>query len=133
MQGPFQEGKRETRTYTHEQITLLDLARAPAESQTHSTHVLRPRSSFLSHPLITPTTSILVQDNTRLPIPTRCRTFFGPNQYKLPVFFLHTIRIPNTQTHITSLVLELSLLTSPGRGFGVPNSIITDNGTQFID
>jgi hypothetical protein len=82
---------------TDEQITLLDLARAPAESHTHtSTHTLRLGSSSLSHPLVTPTTSTSVQDNIELTSPIRHRAFLGPNQYKSPVFFLHTIRIPDT-------------------------------------
>jgi hypothetical protein len=55
----------------------------------------------LSHPLITPTTSTLVQDNTELSSPTRHRAFLGPNQYKSLVFFLHTIRTPHAQTLIT--------------------------------
>jgi hypothetical protein len=96
MQGPFQNNER-----THEQITLLDLARASTESHTLSTHTLRLRSSSLSHPLVTHTTSTLVQDNTELTSLTGHRAFLGPNQYKSPVFFLHTIRIPDMQTHIT--------------------------------
>jgi hypothetical protein len=38
-------------------------------------------------------------------LPTRCRAFFGPNQYKSLVFFLHTFRISYAQTLIHLLVL----------------------------
>jgi hypothetical protein len=71
------------------------------DTHTHSTHILRPRIISLSHPLVTPTTSTSVQNNTRLPSPTGRRAFFGLNQYKSLVFFLHTIQIPDAQTHIT--------------------------------
>jgi hypothetical protein len=78
-----------------EHTTLLDLARASAESHTHSTLVLRSENTSLSRPLVTPTTSTSVQDNTSLPFLTGRRAFFGLNQYKPLVFFLHTIRIPD--------------------------------------
>jgi hypothetical protein len=109
MQGSFQgTGKKEKPPQQHkarqEQINPLDLARAPGESDTPpilfsqlETWELLP----LSHPLVTPTTSTSVQDNTELTSPTGCRALLGLNQYKSPVFFLHTIRTLDAQTLIT--------------------------------
>jgi hypothetical protein len=84
-------------------MILLDLAKAPEGSDAHALH-----SHFktweplpLSLLLVTPTTSTSVQDNTELSSLTEHRAFFGPNQCKSPVFFLHTIRTPDAWTLIT--------------------------------
>jgi hypothetical protein len=70
-------------------MTLLDIARASAESHTHFTLILRPGDTPLSHSLVTPATSTLVQDNTSPPFLTGRRAFFGPNQYKSLVLAHH--------------------------------------------
>jgi hypothetical protein len=85
---------------TTQHDTRADNSPRPCEgtmgvTHTLSTHTLRPGSSSLSHPLVTPTTSTLVQDNTEH------RAFQGLNQYNSPMFFLHTIWISDAQTHIT--------------------------------
>jgi hypothetical protein len=92
------------RSKTHD--TRTDNSPGPCEgtsrvTHTHSTHTLRLGRSSLSHPLVTPTTDTSVQDNTELTSPTGRRAFFGLKQYKSSVFFLHTIRVPDAQTHVT--------------------------------
>jgi hypothetical protein len=82
---------------THEQTIILDLARDLEGSHAYALHLrLETWESLpLSLSLVTPTTSTLVQDNTELSSLTGHRAFFGPNQYKSSVFFLHTIRTPD--------------------------------------
>jgi hypothetical protein len=58
-QGPFQRRREIHRSFDSSE----------ANTHTLSTHILRPRSSSLSYPLGTPTTSTSVQDNTRPPSP----------------------------------------------------------------
>jgi hypothetical protein len=106
----------------HEQITLLDLARAPAESHTptFSSHLKTWELLPLSYPLVTPTTSTSVQDNIELTSSTRRRALLSLNQYKLPVFFLHTIRTP---THRHSLLVGARTAVSYTDRYN-PNKIV---------
>jgi hypothetical protein len=90
------------------------------QSHTHSTLILRSGNTSLSHPFVTPATSTSVQDNTRLLFLIGRRAFFGPNQYKSLVFFVYTIQIPDTQTHITRWYLKPPFLTPTRIFFFLP-------------
>jgi hypothetical protein len=94
-QGPFQTDDRR-RIHTQ-----FDSSRA---SVSHF-HILRPGSFSLSHQLVTPYYKHLGARQYKTLLPTRRRVFFGPNQYKSFVFFLHTIRISYAQTliHLSGL------------------------------
>jgi hypothetical protein len=109
IHGSFHEDRRKKGTNTASQRKIqAGYSPGPCEvtSRVAHTHFLQPRLETwellpLSRPLVTPTTSTSVQDNTELSSPTGRRAFLGLNQYKSSVFFLHTIRTPNTQTLIT--------------------------------
>jgi hypothetical protein len=100
--------RRRTTTTTTQSETRVDNSPGPCEGTSRVTHTHTLLSHLetwellpLSHPLVTPTTSTSVQDNTELTSSTGRRALLGPNQYKSLVFFLHTIRTPDTQTLIT--------------------------------
>jgi hypothetical protein len=101
-------GKRRTTTTRTRSETRADNSSGPCTgtsrvTRTHSllSHLETWEFLPLSHPLITPTTSTSVQDNIELTSSTGRRALLGPNQYKLHVFFWHTIRTFDAQTLIT--------------------------------
>jgi hypothetical protein len=115
----YKRGGRGTTTTTRTRKTdrrqicrLFDSSEA--NTHTLSTHVLRPRSSSLSHPLVTPNTSTSVQDNTRPPSPTGRRAFFSPNQYKIVCGLLAHHPDPRRADTHYSLVLKPLFLTPTG-------------------
>jgi hypothetical protein len=83
-------------------------------------HILRLGSSSLSHQLVTPYYKHLGARQYKTFLPTGCRAFFGPNQYKSLVFFLHTIRISYAQTliHLLGLgpLVQTPTVGAPSRG-----------------
>jgi hypothetical protein len=128
MQGSYQDRpKKRTTTATTQSETRADYSPRPCEGTSRVAHTHIPLSHHetwkllpLSHPLVNPTTSTSVQDNTELTSSIGCRVLLGPNQYKSPVFFSHTIRTPDAQTLDYSLVLGPPFLTptvgTPDRG-----------------
>jgi hypothetical protein len=78
---------------------------------------LRPESSSLSLQLVTPYYKHLGARQYKTLLSTERRVFFGPNQYKSLVFFLHTIRISYAQTliHLSGLGLLAQTPTHPNK------------------
>jgi hypothetical protein len=100
--------EKRTTTATTQSETRADNSPGPCEDTSRVVHTPILLSHLetwellpLSHPLVTPTTCTLVQDNTKLTSSTGRRALLSVNQYKSPVFFLHTIRTSDAQTLIT--------------------------------
>jgi hypothetical protein len=127
MHGSFQgtEKRRRTTTTATQHKTRADKSPGPCEvtSRVAHTHFLHSHLETweplpLSHPLVTPTTSTSVQDNTELASPTGRRAFLGPS-INCPYSYC-TPSGPRRADTYYSLVLGPSFLTptvvAPGRG-----------------